>query len=149
MHFVLTGNVQSAGAQVRINAQLFDGSAGAQLWNKTFNGELTDLFAPQDRVTAVVGNSLGREMVIVAARASHTVKSSAGAANLKFMARALDLKPQSTDTYRQMEALQRQLLQRETQQSERDARSGQVVRGISPGRLLLTKNEGCSRKAIL
>ena len=58
-----------------INAQLADATSNAQLWSESFEGDQSDLFALQDRVTARVGNSIGREMVIMAARESETRKS--------------------------------------------------------------------------
>ena len=46
------------------------------MWSESFEGDQSDLFALQDQVTTLVGNSIGREMVIVAARESETHKSS-------------------------------------------------------------------------
>ena len=93
MHFVLQGSVQRNGTKIRINAQLADATSNAQLWSDTFEGDQSDLFALQDRVTTLVGNSIGREMVIVAARESESRKSSPKVADLMLRARALDLKP--------------------------------------------------------
>ena len=110
VHFVLQGSVQRNGTKIRINAQLADANSNAQLWSETFEGDQSDLFALQDRVTTLVGNSIGREMVIVAARESETRKSSPKVADLMLRARALDLKPRSLKNLQQEEDLYRQAL---------------------------------------
>jgi adenylate cyclase len=110
VHFVLHGGVQRNGTKIRINAQLADANSNAQLWSESFEGDQSDLFALQDRVTTLVGNSIGREMVIVAARESENRKSSPKVADLMLRARALDLKPESLKNDQQQEELYRQAL---------------------------------------
>ena len=110
VHFVLQGNVQRSGTKIRINAQLADAVSNAQLWSESFEGDQSDLFGLQDQVTARIGNSIGREMVIVAARESETHKSSPKVADLMLRALALDLKPQSLETLQRSEELYRQVL---------------------------------------
>ena len=110
VHFVLQGSVQRSGTKIRINAQLADANSNAQLWSETFEGDQSDLFALQDRVTTLVGNSIGREMVIVAARESETHKSSPKAADLMLRAEAINLKPYSLKNLQQEEDLYRQVL---------------------------------------
>src|SRR5271165_4451050 len=110
VHFVLQGSVQRSGPKIRINAQLADATSNAQLWSESFQGDQSDLFALQDRVTTLVGNSIGREMVIVAARESESRKTSPKAADLMLRARGLGLKPQSLKNSQQMEDLYRQAL---------------------------------------
>jgi adenylate cyclase len=110
VHFVLQGSVQRNGTKIRINAQLADATSNAQLWSETFEGDQSDLFALQDRVTTLVGGSIGREMVIVAARESETRKSSPKASDLILRARAVQLKPLSLENVQQQEDLYRQAL---------------------------------------
>lgn len=110
VRFVLNGSVLSSGEQLRISAQLADAHSGAQLWSETFEGDLSNLFAMQDQVTNRIGNSIGREMVIVAARESETRKSNPKAADLMLRASALRLKPQSLKNWQQIEDLYRQVL---------------------------------------
>jgi adenylate cyclase len=110
VHFVLQGSVQRSGTKIRINAQLADATSNAQLWSDSFEGDQSDLFALQDRVTTLVGNSIGREMVIVAARESETRKSSPKVADLMLRAGALRLKPLSLKNFQQEEDLYRQAL---------------------------------------
>jgi adenylate cyclase len=110
VHFVLQGSVQRSGTKIRINAQLADATSKAQLWSDSFEGDQSDLFALQDRVTTLVGNSIGREMVIVAARESETHKSSSKVADLMLRARAFALQPLSLKNWQQIEDLCRQAL---------------------------------------
>jgi TolB-like protein/tetratricopeptide (TPR) repeat protein len=110
VRFVLQGSVQRSGSKIRINAQLADTTSNAQLWSETFEGDQSDLFALQDRVTARIGNTIGREMVIIAAREAETRKSSPKVADLMLRARALSVKPQSLKNHREKEALYREVL---------------------------------------
>jgi adenylate cyclase len=110
VRFVLQGSVLASGEKIRINAQLADAKSGAQLWSDTFDGYVTDLFALQDKVTTRIGNSIGREMVILAARDSETRKSSPVVADLMLRGRALELKPQSLKNWQEIETLNRQAL---------------------------------------
>jgi adenylate cyclase len=107
---VLQGSVQRDGTKIRINAQLADAASNAQRWSDTFEGDQSDLFALQDRVTTLVGNSIGRAMVIVAARESESRKTSPNVADLMLRASALDLKPQSLESLQQSEGLYRRVL---------------------------------------
>jgi TolB-like protein/cytochrome c-type biogenesis protein CcmH/NrfG len=110
VHFVLQGSVQRSGTKIRINAQLADATSNAQRWSESFEGDQSDLFALQDQVTARIGNSIGREMVIMAARESETRKTSPKVADLIWRARALSLKPRSLKFAQQIEELWRQAL---------------------------------------
>jgi len=110
VRFVLQGSVITSGEKARINATLADTQSGAQLWTETFDGDLTNLFALQDLITTRIGNSIGREMVIQAARESETRKSSPQVADLIMRARSLRLKPQSLKNWQQIETLSRQVL---------------------------------------
>src|SRR5208282_5764478 len=110
VHFVLQGSVQRNGTKIRINAHLADANSNALLWSDTFESDQSDLFALQDQVTARIANSIGREIVIVAARESESRKSSTKAADLMLRARALDLKPRSLKNLQEMEDFYRQAL---------------------------------------
>ena len=107
---VLQGSVLVNGNKLRINAQLADTKSGAQKWTETFEGDLADLFALQDQVTARIGNSIGNQMVILAARESQTRKSGAKVADLILRADALALNPQSLQNWKTVEAMLRQAL---------------------------------------
>ncbi len=113
VRFVLGGSVLASGQEVRVTAQLVDSKTGAQLWNETFRGELSNLFALQDQVTALVGNSIGERMVIVAARESETRKSAPQVVDLMLRARALNFRPHSIENFRERERLYREALAQE------------------------------------
>ena len=110
VRFVLGGSVQTSGQDVRVTAQLVDSKTGAQLWDETFSGDLANLFALQDRVTVLVGNSIGQRMVIVAARESETRRSAPQVVDLMLRARALGFQPQSIENFRESERLNREAL---------------------------------------
>lgn len=110
VRFVLQGNVQRSGSKVRINAQLTDTASNAQLWSEVFDGDSGDLFALQDQVTTLIGNSMGRELVVRAARESEKRTSSPTVADLLLRARALSIKRQSLADLREQELLLRKAL---------------------------------------
>ena len=110
VRFVLQGSVLANGNKLRINAQLADAQSGAQKWTETFEGDLADLFALQDQVTARIGNSIGNQIVILAARDSQTRKSGAKAADLILRANALGFNPQSLQNWKDIETLLRRAL---------------------------------------
>jgi TolB-like protein/tetratricopeptide (TPR) repeat protein len=56
VRYVLEGSVRKAAGKVRISGQLIDATTGAHLWADRFEGDLSDIFALQDRMTeSVVG----------------------------------------------------------------------------------------------
>lgn len=110
VRFILQGNVLSSGDKVRISVTLADARNGATLWADTLDGDLTNLFALQDQVTNQIGNSIGRQMVIVAASEAEKRGSSPKAADLLLRAAALRLKVQTLPVLQQSEALNRQAL---------------------------------------
>jgi adenylate cyclase len=52
--YVLEGSVRRNGDQLRITAQLIDGTTGNHLWAERYDRELKDIFAIQDEVTLKV-----------------------------------------------------------------------------------------------
>ncbi|CCD93972.1 putative transcriptional regulatory protein, HTH DNA binding domain [Bradyrhizobium sp. ORS 375] len=52
--YVLEGSVRRVGERLRISGQLIDASSGAHLWADRFDGEMSDVFALQDRITESV-----------------------------------------------------------------------------------------------
>jgi len=102
VRFVLEGSVLASGQNLRVTAQLVDTKTSAQLWNETFQGDLSNLFGLQDRVTTRIANSIGEHMVIVAARESETRKSAPQAADLMLRASALRLIASSSGVTRRL-----------------------------------------------
>lgn len=110
VRFVLQGNVQGSGSRIRINAQLTDTASNAQLWSESFEGDSSDLFKLQDQVTTLIGNSMGRELVVRAARESERRGSSPTVTDLLLQARALQIRPQTLSNWLRVEALCRQVV---------------------------------------
>ena len=110
VRFVLQGSVLSGGDTIRVSLQLADAQSGVQLWSDSTEGAVDNLFALQDQVTTRFGNSIGREMVIAAARDSEARKDRPSVPDLMLRARALGLKPQSQQINQQLEDLYRQVL---------------------------------------
>nr|WP_260115615.1 adenylate/guanylate cyclase domain-containing protein [Pseudoduganella ginsengisoli] len=110
VRFILQGNVLSSGDKVRISVTLTDAQNGATLWTNSLDGDLTNLFALQDQVTNQIGNSIGRQMVVVAASEAEKRGSSPKVADLLLRAAALRLKSQTLPVLQQSEALNRQAL---------------------------------------
>ncbi|MDP6831814.1 MAG: winged helix-turn-helix domain-containing tetratricopeptide repeat protein [Alphaproteobacteria bacterium] len=54
VRYVLEGSVRRADGQVRINAQLTDGTTGGHVWAEIFSREAKDIFALQDDVIAKI-----------------------------------------------------------------------------------------------
>jgi TolB-like protein/tetratricopeptide (TPR) repeat protein len=55
---VLEGSVRKAGSRVRITAQLVNTSDGFHLWSRTFDHDLTDIFAVQEEIARDVVEAL-------------------------------------------------------------------------------------------
>ncbi len=52
VRYVLEGSVRRSGDQVRINAQLIDATTGRHLWADRYDGQMSDVFGLQDKVTS-------------------------------------------------------------------------------------------------
>jgi adenylate cyclase len=56
VRYVLEGSIRKAGSRIRIVGQLIDATTGHHVWADRFDGELSDIFDLQDKVTeSVVG----------------------------------------------------------------------------------------------
>jgi TolB-like protein len=62
VRYVLEGSLRKAGNRVRITGQLIDASTGSHLWADRFDGELTDVFELQDRVTGKVVGAIAPKL---------------------------------------------------------------------------------------
>jgi TolB-like protein/DNA-binding winged helix-turn-helix (wHTH) protein/tetratricopeptide (TPR) repeat protein len=110
VRFVLVGSVGRSLGRIRFHAQLDDTASGAQLWSDIFEGDESDLFALEDRVTARIVNSIDRAMFISAARDSETRKNDPKVADLLLRAWALKMTSESEEKWRKQEELYRQAL---------------------------------------
>jgi TolB-like protein/DNA-binding winged helix-turn-helix (wHTH) protein/tetratricopeptide (TPR) repeat protein len=52
------GSVERSGNQVRIRAQLIRASTDTQIWAKTFDGDIRDIFTMQSQVTQAIANEI-------------------------------------------------------------------------------------------
>jgi TolB-like protein len=62
VRYVLEGSVRRAGAQLRISAQLIDGTTGAHLWAERYDRHLDDVFTMQDDITGQIVQALHVEL---------------------------------------------------------------------------------------
>jgi adenylate cyclase len=56
--YVLEGSVRKAGGRVRINGQLIQADNGTHIWADRYDGDLSDIFALQDRITEAVAAAI-------------------------------------------------------------------------------------------
>ena len=54
VRYVLEGSVRKGGNRVRITAQLIDAATNNHIWADRYDGDMTDIFALQDEITAKV-----------------------------------------------------------------------------------------------
>jgi adenylate cyclase len=54
VRYVVTGSVRRSTSRVRVNVQLADSGSGAQLWAKSFDSPITELFEQQDNVVEAI-----------------------------------------------------------------------------------------------
>ena len=55
---VVEGSVQRAGNRVRVNAHLIDSRTDRQLWGRTYDGDLADVFAIQTEIAMAIADEL-------------------------------------------------------------------------------------------
>jgi len=63
VRYVLEGSVRKADNQVRINAQLIDGTTGGHLWSERYDRPLQDIFTLQDEITQQIATALRTEVL--------------------------------------------------------------------------------------
>jgi TolB-like protein/class 3 adenylate cyclase len=69
VQYVLEGSLQINGPQVRVTAQLIDGTTGSHVWAERYDRPLDDLFVIQDEVTKKIAGTLAPSMGGVLTRA--------------------------------------------------------------------------------
>src|SRR6266487_5395383 len=62
VRYVLEGSVRKAAGKIRIIGQLIDATTGIHLWADRFEGDLSDIFALQDRMTESVVSAIEPKM---------------------------------------------------------------------------------------
>ena len=63
VRYMLEGSIRRVGDDMRINAQLVDGSTTGHLWAERFDGQWADVFALQDKVVASIAGALKLRLV--------------------------------------------------------------------------------------
>ena len=86
VRYVLEGSIRTAGARMRLTAQLVDSTDGYHLWSERYDRELTDIFAVQDEIAGAIAQKLAG--TLIAPTASAVKASSAQVEALELMARA-------------------------------------------------------------
>jgi class 3 adenylate cyclase/TolB-like protein/Flp pilus assembly protein TadD len=105
VHYVLEGSVQRSGNQLRVNAQLVDAENGMHLWAARFDGDRTDLFAIQDQITGRIANSLGSELIRIAAREAEKRRTNPDAQDFVMRGKAALLQSESPEGLHEAESL--------------------------------------------
>jgi len=62
VRYLLEGSVRKANGDVRINAQLIDADTGQHLWAERYDGNASDIFALQDKITRKIAASLAIQL---------------------------------------------------------------------------------------
>ncbi|MBT8409217.1 MAG: winged helix-turn-helix domain-containing protein [Alphaproteobacteria bacterium] len=62
VQYIAEGSVRRAGNRIRVTARLIDPVAGNELWAERYDGEMQDIFALQDEITAVIVNTLAGQI---------------------------------------------------------------------------------------
>jgi adenylate cyclase len=133
VRYVLEGSVRRSGNRVRVNAQLIDAETDAHLWAERLNGDTSDLFALQDEITSRIANALGVELI--AAEAARPTEHP-DVLDYVLRGRAVLLKPQTPDTYREAIKLFEHASALDPQSVEAEGRlsialTGRVLDGMS------------------
>ena len=63
VRYVLEGSVRKAAGKIRIIGQLIDAATGMHVWADRFEGDLSDIFALQDRMTESVVSTIAPKML--------------------------------------------------------------------------------------
>jgi TolB-like protein len=62
VRYVLVGSVRRAGQQVRVSAQLIEGSSGNNVWARSYDRAAADIFAVQDEMTQMIVGAIEPQM---------------------------------------------------------------------------------------
>jgi TolB-like protein/cytochrome c-type biogenesis protein CcmH/NrfG len=58
VRYLVEGSVRRADDRIRVAAQLIDGNSGEHIWAETYDRKVTDVFALQDEISAIIAASL-------------------------------------------------------------------------------------------
>ncbi len=63
IRYVLTGSLRRAGNRIRVMAELTDAQSGEQLWARTYERAVEDVFAVQEEIAREIVNATGGELI--------------------------------------------------------------------------------------
>ena len=90
VRYVLEGSVRRGGNRLRFTGQLVDATSGAHIWADRFDGELTDVFELQDRITESVVAAIEPELQLAEIDGSGTSRANLNAYDLFLRAQQLE-----------------------------------------------------------
>ena len=65
VRYILEGSVRRADDQVRVTAQLIDGTTGGHVWSERYDRPFTDIFAVQDDITQKIVTTLKLQLTLM------------------------------------------------------------------------------------
>src|SRR5437868_7860991 len=97
---LLDGTVRKQGDRVRIVAELGNAADGIQLWTRTFDRELKDIFAVQEEIARAVGESLQVTLLGAQGRPAQRGAPSNGQANNAYLQGHFHFQRRNLEDYR-------------------------------------------------
>lgn len=111
---ILEGSVRKSGDRLRITAQLIKADDGFHVWSKTFDTQLTDVFAVQDEITRQIVTELGTRLPGAGqANVKPVLRADLGAYDLFLLARDKVVKVSSSESASEAAALLDQAIAKE------------------------------------
>ncbi len=62
VRYVLMGSIRRSGDQIRVSAQLIDGNSRSNVWARSYDRALSDIFAVQDEITQTIVGGIEPEL---------------------------------------------------------------------------------------
>jgi adenylate cyclase len=99
VRYALAGSVFPNGEKLRVNAELVDAKAGAQLWSERFDTERNDILQVQDEIVGRLARAIGLRVTDVEARRRERERpKSTDATDLLMRAKVIANRPSSRET---------------------------------------------------
>ena len=99
VRYALAGSVFTNGEKLRVNAELVDAKAGAQLWAERFDTERNDILQVQDEIVGRLARAIGLRVTDVEARRSERERpKSTDATDLVMRGKEIANRPSSAET---------------------------------------------------
>jgi adenylate cyclase len=101
--YAVTGSVRRAGSRARVVARLIDASSGRELWSRTFDGNLEDVFEFQDELSRRIVSQIEPEINRATAQRIPVARPK-DLATWELLAKAIDAESRGGDGYGTPEA---------------------------------------------